>query len=498
MVVLVVATPVVFLVAELAAEPSRATIDAFLRPRTLRLTVNTIALTAAVTSATVAIGILTAYVLIRTVLAGRRFWLIVSALPLAIPSYVAGFAWITIAPFRGFIGSFLVLVLVSTPYVTLPVAAALRRADVEVEHVARTLGAGRLRAFAQTTLPQIAPAAGAGGLLVALYTLSDFGVVAIMRFPAFTWAIQTAFSGSFNRSLAMVLALVLVVLALSVVAIERALRVRNSVAERVGQDDAGERVRLGGAGQAAAFLVLAAWFLAAAGVPLGTLVLRSINSVAAHEWEVERMASAALVTVVLGLAGAAVATAMALPIGILAARSRSRTVRTLESATYMGHALPGIVMGLAMVYLALAFVPALYQTAWLLVVAYGILFTPKAMGSIRSAVAQVPPELEDVSRSLGRGYVRTLTDVTARIAWPGIATGALLVALTVMKELPATLMLRPTGTDTLATRLWQLTDISAYGAAAPYGIILVAVATIPAYLLARQSGAQSHSRRTTR
>ena len=141
-----------------------------------------------------------------------------------------------------------------------------------------------------------------------------------------------------------------------------------------------------------------------------------------------------------------------------------------------------------MVYLALLLLPSLYQTMWVLVLAYGILFVPKAAGSVRTAVGQVPLELEDVARSLGRSPVRVWTEVTARLAWTGIAAGALLVALTVMKELPATLLLRPTGTDTLATRLWQLTDIAAYGAAAPYAIVLVVIASVPAFLLSRRLG----------
>ncbi|AKK09491.1 iron ABC transporter permease [Corynebacterium testudinoris] len=482
----VVATPLIFLISEAIAAPNSRIIDALVRPRTVTLTVNTLLLTAGATVGTLLVGVPSAFALVRTNLIGRRWWWVAASLPLAIPSYVAGMSWVSVAPLRGYWGSVLVLVLVSSPYVTLPVAAALRRADTAVEDVARTLGLGPVRAFLSMTLPQIAPAAGAGALLVALYTISEFGVVAVMRYPSLTPAVQAAFSGSFNRELAMVLSLLLVFMALLVVAAERALR-RPVAAMRV-RVNTTPRVHLSWRGQLATCAGLGTVFVAAVGVPIVVLLYQLSLSVAGREVDVARLLAAARTTVFLGFAGAAVATVLALPVGILAARRRTKLVAGLESATFLGHGLPGIVLGLSMVYLALAVLPSLYQTLGLLVIAYGILYVPKAMGSVRTSVAQVPPSLEDAARTLGRSPVRTWTDVTGKLAWPGIAAGAMLVALTVMKELPATLMMRPTGVDTLATRLWQLSDISAYGAAAPYALMLIATASIPALVLARNPG----------
>lgn len=486
---LFVAFPVLFLIVELLGQPDGAAWNALRRPRTWELVRNTLTLVASVTTGALVLGVPTAFLLARTTLAARSFWTVATTLPLAIPSYVAGFAWVSFTPLRGFWGAFLVLLLVSVPYVTMPVTAALRRVDREVESVARTLGAGPLRAFCGTTLPQIAPAAGAGALLVALYTLSDFGVVAIMRYPALTWAVQTAFSGTFNRALAIVFSLIIVALAFLIVLAERVVRRRGMVYDkvRVLDDDGGRRV-LGARSQIFAWLGLAVVFLCSVGVPVLVLVDRVLRSVADWDLEAGRLAQAAGTTVVLGLSGAVLATLVALPVSILAARHRSRAVSVVETGTYLGHGLPGIVLGLSMVYLVLTLAPAFYQSVGVLIVAYGILFVPKASGSIRSAIMQVPRNLEDASRTSGYSAWRTSLSVTLPIAWPGIATGAMLVALTVMKELPATLMLRPIGTDTLATRLWQLTDISAYGAAAPYAILLIIVATVPVLVLARAPG----------
>ncbi|QGU04841.1 ABC transporter permease [Corynebacterium comes] len=478
-----VATPLAFLFRELLDAPPEAVTRALARPGTWVQVANTLKLTLAVTATTLVLGVSTAFAITRLRLGAERLWWLVATLPLAVPSYVAGIAWVDLTPLRGFTGAWLVLVLATTPYVTLPAAAAFRRADRSYEHVARTLGYGPARSFAAMTLPQIAPAAGAGALLVALYCIAEFGVVAIMRYSTLTTAVQQAFSGSFNRSLAVVLSIILVAMALVAVVGERIVR-RPVLTTRSG-DDANSLIRLPGWLRAVVSAILLVVFAAAVLLPLTAFLLRLGLSVAENEVEWARMIQAAGTTVALGFGGALIATAMALPISVLAARHHGRLVGGLETITFLGHGLPGIAIGLSMVYLALAVAPGLYQTTTLMVIAYGIMFVPKAMGSARSAIAQVPTSYEDVARTLGRGPRQVWAEVTSKIAWPGITAGALIVALTIMKELPATLMMRPIGTDTLATRLWQLTDINAFGAAAPYALLLIAVATIPALALAR-------------
>jgi len=183
--------------------------------------------------------------------------------------------------------------------------------------------------------------------------------------------------------------------------------------------------------------------------------------------------------------GAAIAIALALPIAILAARYTSRMVRGIEGAAFLGHALPGVVVGLSLVFLTLALLPAAYQTLITLAFAYAVLFLPKAIGASRSSIESVPPALESTARSLGRGPMRAWFTVTGRLAWPGIAAGALLVLLTAMKELPATLLLRPTGFNTLATELWSRTDVEAFGDAAPYALAMILLASVPAWLMGR-------------
>ncbi|MDO5099829.1 MAG: iron ABC transporter permease [Corynebacterium sp.] len=477
-----VAAPLFFLIAELMAAPSGAVIRAFTRPNTITHSLNTLYLVVTVAAGALVLGVSTAFCLVRLALPLPRLWWVAATLPLAVPSYVAGLSWVSATDLRGFVGSWLVLVLATTPYVTLPTAAAFRRADRGIEDVARTLGSGPVLAFIRMSLPQVIPAAAAGALLVALYCLAEYGVVSIMRFPTLTPAVQTAFSGSFNRTLAIVLSALLVVLAIIVVACERLLR-QPVTSTRIAHGHVPPKpLPWWGTWGVCAWLL--GIFALSVGLPIGEQLYRLSLSVAQREFEGTRLLYALGTTVALGLIGAALATALALPISVLAARRKAKSVAAIETVTYIGHGLPGVVLGLSMVYLALRFLPFLYQTMALMVVAYAIMFVPKAMGSTRTAIAQVPTTLEDAARSLGRNPRQTWLEVTARLSWPGIASGALIVAVTVMKELPATLMMRPIGTDTLATRLWQLSDINAYGAAAPYALALIAAASIPALMLA--------------
>src|SRR5690606_37896288 len=202
-------------------------------------------------------------------------------------------------------------------------------------------------------------------------------------------------------------------------------------------------------------------------------------------WEPDRLLGTAGTTLPVAALGAALTTVLALPVGILAARHRSRTAHLLEQAAYAGHAVPGITVALAMVFLAVRYAPELYQELPLLIAAYAMLFLPVAVAATRAAVLQSPPLLEDVARSLGRGPLRVLREVTVPLAAPGIAAGAALTFVVCMKELPATLLLHPTGMVTLATRLWAETTTASYAAAAPYAATLILIAAIPSYLLGR-------------
>ena len=462
--------------------------DVLLRERTLRLVARSLALAAVVTAACLVLGISTAWLVVRTRLPGRRVWRVLAALPLAIPSYVAAFAWIAAFPrLSGFLGAALVLTVCSYPYVYLPVAAALARTDPALEEVARSLGRSQLSTFLTVTLRQVRPAAAAGGLLVALYVLSDFGAVSILRYDAFTRVIYTSYRASFDRTPAAVLGCVLVFVTVLIVVAENRSRGR-AVQARIGAGAARRSVRvsLGGwAGPALGWLgALAALAL---GVPLASLGYWLLSG-RSGALDPTALLQAAGSTLSVSALGALATIVLATPVGVLAVRHRGRLGRALEQSTYAGHALPGIVVALALVFFGIRYASPIYQRTPMLVIAYVVLFLPAAVGAVRASVAQSPPALEEMARSLGRTPGGVLRSVTLPLAAPGIAAGAALVFLTCMKELPATLLLRPTGMDTLATELWTQTNVAAYSAAAPYAALLVGLAAAPTLLLGRWSG----------
>jgi len=468
-------------------------LDVLLRERTLRLVVRSLVLAGSVTACCLVLGVTVAFLVARTRLVGRRAWGVLVALPLAVPSYVAAFAWLSLFPgFGGYLGSTLVLTLCCYPYVYLPVAAALERIDPAIEEVARSLGVGPLRTLVSVTLRQVQPAAAAGALLVALYVLSDFGAVALLRYDVFTRVIYASYRSSFDPTPAAILGALLVAVTVVIVWAERRARGRAGHA-RVGSGAARARppARLG-RWQIPALLWCGGVLVTSLGVPFFALAYWL-----AQYWLAQgrsagialgELGAAAANTLVVSALGALVTTALAVPVGVIAARYRGRLARGLEQASYAGHALPGIVVALSLVFLAVRYATPIYQTTALLVLAYAVLFLPAAVGAVRASVAQSPPVLEEVARSLGRSPSAVLRTVTLPLAAPGVAAGAALVFLTCMKELPATVLLRPTGMETLATELWGQTEVNAYAAAAPYAAALVLLAALPTFVIGRRSG----------
>ncbi|MGW0698552.1 ABC transporter permease [Streptomyces sp. NPDC002867] len=453
--------------------------------RTALLLGRSLGLAAVVVTVCLVLGVSLAWLTVRTRLPGARAWSVLVTLPLAVPSYVAAFAWLSAFPaLAGFTGSALALTLVSFPYVYLPVTAALRGIDPAQEEVARSLGTGPLRTFVRVTLPQVRPAAAGGSVLVALYVLSDFGAVSLMRYDTFTRGIYTSYRASFDRTPAAALSVVLVIMTVALVAAEARTRGRAGHA-RTGTGTARPAVPVPlGPWRAPALAWCAAVTAVTVVTPLAALAywLAVGNSAT---WDPTGLLDTAGTTLAVGAAGAALTTLLALPVGVVAARHRGRTASLLEQSAYAGHALPGITVALSLVFFAVRYAEPLYQELPLLVGAYAVLFLPVAVAATRAAVLQAPPVLEDVARSLGRGPLRVLREVTVPLAAPGVAAGAALTFVVCMKELPATLLLRPTGMDTLATRLWTETGTGSFAAAAPYAATLILLAAVPSYLLGR-------------
>ena len=169
-------------------------------------------------------------------------------------------------------------------------------------------------------------------------------------------------------------------------------------------------------------------------------------------------------------------------------RYPGRTATLLERTAYLGQGMPGIVVALALVSLAIRAVPPLYQTAPLLMAAYAILFLPLALVSVRAAFAQAQLRLEEAGRVLGLSPFAVALRVVLPLAAPGLGAAAALVFVAVVTELTTTLLLAPIGTDTLATEVWADTTTLAFAAAAPYAAAMMALSLGSTYLLARRFG----------
>ncbi len=484
----VAVVPLVYLAIRATEGGLGTVVEVLVRDRTVALVLRSLTLAGAVTAVCLVLGISLAGLVVRTRLPGRRGWGVLVVLPLAVPSYVAAFAWLSMFPrFGGFLGSTLVLSLCCYPYVYLPVAAALSRIDPAHEEVARSLGAGQLRTFLSVTVRQVRPAAAGGGLLVALYVLSDFGAVAMLRYDVFTRVIYTSYRSSFDLTPAAVLGCLLVALTVLIVWGENRTRGRAGYA-RVGGGAARRRPPSALGGWALPAVV---WCGLIAGLALAVPLVALgywLTQGASVGLDIAEVSAAAVSTLGVSALGAAITVALALAVGVIAARYRGRLARLLEQAAYAGHALPGVVVGLSLVFLAVRYAQPIYQELPVLVLAYAVLFLPAAVAAVRASVAQSPPALEEVARSLGRSPAGVLRSITVPLAGPGVAAGAALVFLTCMKELPATLMLRPIGMETLATELWGQTDVGAYAGAAPYAAALLLLAALPTALLTNRWG----------
>ena len=431
------------------------------------------------------IGVITGWLITRTDLPNPRVWLVLSTLPLAVPSYVIAYTWLAVTPrFTGFWAAWLVLSVSTLPYVVLASTAVLRTLDAAQIDVARVMGENTWGIFRKVEWPHMRGAAVAGMLLAVLYALSDFGAVAMLRVDTLTRAVYTAYRASFDRYSAAVLALILVAIGLMVVALEA--RTRGSVIRaRVGRGVRRESEKIAlGRWRQPALVLLSLPVIVGLVVPALVIGVRVVLA-SAQGIHYLRLLQAALTSVGLGVAGAILALMFSLPVGVAVARYRSRVGRVGEVIALVTQGVPGVVVGLSLVVVGLTFAGPLYQTVFMLIFGYAIVFMARSVGVVRSSLERVPPVLEDTARTLGSGPAAVFRRVTLPLAGPGVAVGFLLVLLAIMKELPVTLFLRPTEMRTLATELWTKTEIVSYSEAAPYALALVLLAAVPTYLLSR-------------
>lgn len=473
--------PFVYLLLRVFGAGFEGFIELALATRTLELIVSSLLLAISVSLSAMLIGTFQAWIAVRSNLPGRKVFGVLAALPLAIPSYVAAYSWVAVIPgFSGFFAAWLLLTVGTAPLVYISVSAALARFDSAPEEVASSLGAGKFAVLRKVTWPNIKGATLSGGLLSALYVLSDFGAVSIVRYDTFTRAIYNAYRASFDRNLAATLALILVAVTVLVLVVESRSKGRKPIgtviANRLNRID----LRIWKLPLVALLTGIASVSLV---VPLASLTRWSIVGLPDTDWQ--EISEALFSSIYLSVSGGMITALLAVAIALVVVRFKTRLGFVLERSVWLTHATPGIVVALSLVFFSNQVAPWIYQTLILVLIAYVALFLPNALSAISIPLSQSPTSLDEVSASLGLTKLQTLRRVVLPIAGPGIFAATTLVILTVLKELPATLLLRPTGVETLATRLWTETGVAAFSTAAPYALLLVVLAGIPAWLLNR-------------
>lgn len=453
------------------------------RPYVFRLFGNTLKLLVLVTVLSALLGLACAWLVERSDLPGRRYWNVLLCLPFAIPSFVSSFTWVSLSPaYEGLGGAVLVMAMSKYPLVYLPLAATLRNLDPSLEESARMLGVSRRQVFWRVTLPLLRPTLAATSLLVALHMLVEFGALSILRFQTFTTAIYQEFELEFSNATAAMLSSVLLALCFLLLWLELRMRGRGRLV-RTGQGSArqAERVRLH-AWKWPLQLLLVALVVIGTGIPMAMLGYWLLTGASAA-FPLLEIGQALLSSLSLSFGGALLGCLLALPVSILVVRYPGPLARWAQRLPYLLQALPGLVIALSLVYFALHYVPDLYQTSALLLIAYALLFLPLAQAPIRVALEKASPQLEEAARTLGQTPLRAFLRITLPIISPAMGAGFVLVFLDSMKELTATLVLGPTGLTTLATAVWVHTSTLEYAAAAPYAALLILISGVPVYLL---------------
>ena len=488
-----------------------------------RLLGNTLTLVVGVGTGVTVIGVSLAWLTSLCEFPGRRWLDWALMLPFAIPAYVLAFVFVGLLDFAGPVQSLLrewfgnglrlprvrstggviiVLVLVFYPYVYLLARTAFLAQGKGLMEAARMLGQSPWQAFWRVALPVARPAIAAGVALALMETLADFGAVAVFNFDTFTTAIYKTWYGFFSLSSAAQLASLLLLAVMLVLYGERRARGQDHAASERPRGQALYRLSGFKAWLASGWCALV--FACAFVVPMVQLV--------AWCWQRgrfdldERYRELILHTLYLGAMAALITVAVALLLAFARRQAPTPGIRAGVAIANLGYALPGSVLAVSLM-LAFSFLdrelvvpvsswlsgagrPLLLGSVAALLVAYLVRFIAVAYGPLESSLARIRPSLPEASRSLGVGGARLFFKVYLPLLLPGTLSAALLVFVDTLKEMPATLLMRPFGWDTLAVRVFEMTSEGEWARASLPALTLVLVGLLPVIGLIRRSARQ--------
>jgi iron(III) transport system permease protein len=522
----VLAVPVVVVISSLLA-PRVEVWRHLWQTQLAELLLNTLALLAGVGAGTLLVGTLLAWLVVHYRFPGRNVFEWALILPLAVPAYVIGFTFLGLFEFAGPLqttlrrvlgegvrlpelrswgGVTLMMTLVFYPYVYLLARSAFREQGSATLETARSLGRSRARAFLAVTLPLARPSLAAGVALAMMEALGDFGTVATFGYRTLTEAVYRVWYGMFDRAAASQLAAVLLLFAAALLWTERRSRGRQRFAQRHRHGPEAQPMRLSGARAAAAAAVCGAVLGLAFVLPVGQLALWGARALA--EGRVAPTLGALLVNT-LGLAAVAALVTCALAVTLAYALRLHPTPATRVAGRFaaMGYALPGAVIAVGILLPLAALDRALTApverllgrpvgllltgSALGLVYAYVVRFLAVSLQTVEASLARIPGSLDDAARALGVGAGAALRRVHLPLLRGGLGTALVLVFVETMKEMPATLLLRPFGLNTLAIEVWERTSEAMWEEAAVPALAIVLAGLAPVLFVIRWSRGSS-------
>jgi len=485
-----------------------------------RLLGNTLVLVLGVGVGVTLLGVSLAWLTSLCEFPGRRWLDWALMLPFAIPAYVLAFVFVGLLDFAGPLqtllrewfgsdvrfprvrstgGVIIVLVLVFYPYVYLLARNAFLAQGKGLMEAARVLGLSPWRAFWRVALPMARPAIGAGLALAIMETLADFGAVSVFNFDTFTTAIYKTWYSFYSLTSATQLASLLLLAVMLVLYGER--RARGAV-RPVNERPRGKALYHLKGGQA---LAASAW----CGLVFACGFVIPVMQLIVWFWQRgrfdldERYSALILHTLYLGAMAALITVSVALLLAFARRMAPTRLMRSTVGVANLGYALPGSMLAVA-IMLAFSYLdrelviplsswlggagkPVLLGSLSALLLAYMIRFMAVAYGPLENSLARIRPSLPEASRSLGVGGVGLFFKVYLPLLVPGALSAALLVFVDVLKEMPATLLMRPFGWDTLSVRVFEMTSEGEWARAALPALTLVLVGLLPVILLIRRS-----------
>ncbi len=480
-------------------------ISAFLKSwDVFSLLFNTLTLFLAVVLTSLFIGLLVSIFTVRYELPASKILFSLTILPLVIPSYIGALTYVSafsprglfvdifssfglneISGIDGFVGSWIVLTLFTYPYVQLVCSSALRNLDSTVEDAARSLGVKKIKMYTSVVLPRLKKPIIYSSLLVGLYVISDFGAVSLMKYGTMTKAIYSYYVININGDPVIFYSTILIFLALLISFAQRGSDISRS-AKVSGTPREIEKIKLSKKPKILVlifFFVLIFFSLFVPVSVLGYWLFRGLaqgNSVSGALSGILGSLSAATVTSILAMI-------IATPIVVMISQYRSKFGDLFEKVTLTLYGLPHIAVGISMLFITIKIFPSIYQTFITLIISYLIVFLPQAVGGGQASMEQVKLSYIEASSGLGFSKIDTFFKITFPLIYRGLLAGAALVFLSTMKELPQTLLLRPTGFSTMAVDIWSNASEALFTQAAFSAFILLAISAFPTYILSTRN-----------